>query len=180
MKHVQHLSYQTHEASCYNSETKQLFFAEWGPPGGLDGEHSWQYILDTESNELHNVTTDPPVVNAHGCVIFKGMQYIVTDGDHRHTGMLVKVDPKTMKSTVILNNYYQQPFLGLNDLDIESEGNFWITDSKSGHVSPVHTKLWKVVMKNPWPDTLIGAGPYALFLPNSTFGIQSRWAHTQA
>lgn len=150
VEHVQHLAYQSHESPCYNLETKQLFFAEWGPPGGHDGEHSWQYILDTETNELHNITTDPPVVNAHGCVIFKRMQYIVTDGNHDHTGMLVKVDPRTMESSVVLNNYYQQPFLGFNDLDIDSEGNFWLTDSKSAYVSSVHITLRRTVIESPF------------------------------
>jgi sugar lactone lactonase YvrE len=59
--------------------------------------------------------------------------YVVTDGDFHKTGALVKIDPHTLKMTELLNNYYQQPFLGFNDLDIDPDGNFWLTDSKSGY-----------------------------------------------
>ncbi|KAF1834784.1 hypothetical protein BDW02DRAFT_621038, partial [Decorospora gaudefroyi] len=41
------------------------------------------------------------------------------------------MDPETWKRETVMNNYYGQPFLGFNDLDIDSEGNFWLTVSKS-------------------------------------------------
>ncbi|KAF4982150.1 hypothetical protein FZEAL_2173 [Fusarium zealandicum] len=132
VKHVQKLAYQTHEAPCYIPSTKELYFTEWGRPGGQEGVHSWQYLLDTKTNKLRNITTSPPTVNAHGCVVYRGELHVVTDGGPDETGALVKINPKTWKKTVLLNNYYQQPFMGFNDLDIDSEGNFWLTDSKSG------------------------------------------------
>ncbi|KAL0944813.1 lactonohydrolase [Colletotrichum truncatum] len=132
VKHVQQLALQVHEAPCYNKDTKELYFVEWGPPGGDSGTHNWQYLLDTTSNTLKRITTNPPTVNAHGCVYYRGAYHVVTDGTHDETGALVRVDPKSFEKTVILNNYYQQPFMGLNDIEIDSEGNFWITDSKSG------------------------------------------------
>ncbi|KAJ0341442.1 hypothetical protein COL154_011897 [Colletotrichum chrysophilum] len=132
VKQVQQLAFQTHEAPCYNKDTKELYFAEWGPPGGDDGTHSWQYMLDTRNNTLKKITTTPPTVNAHGCIYYRGAYHVVTDGSHNETGALVRVNPETLERTVLLNNYYQEPFMGFNDLDIDSEGNFWLTDSKSG------------------------------------------------
>ncbi|KAF0320317.1 lactonohydrolase [Colletotrichum asianum] len=132
VKQVQQLAFQTHEAPCYNKDTKELYFAEWGPPGGDDGTHSWQYMLDTRNNTLKKITTTPPTVNAHGCIYYRGAYHVVTDGSHNETGALVRVDPETLERTVLLNNYYREPFMGFNDLDIDSEGNFWLTDSKSG------------------------------------------------
>lgn len=67
--------------------------------------------------------------------MFRGSMYVVTDGSHTETGSLVKIDPGSLNKTVLLNNYYQQPFMGFNDLDIDPDGNFWLTDSKSGYVS---------------------------------------------
>ncbi|KAF6810630.1 lactonohydrolase [Colletotrichum sojae] len=133
VEQVQHLAFQPHEAPCYNKDTKEMFFVEWGPPGGDNGTHIWQYLLDTKSNTLRKITTDPPTLNAHGCVYYRGAYHVVTDGSHDETGALVRVDPTTLRKTVLLNNYYQQPFMGLNDLDIDPEGNFWMTDSKSGY-----------------------------------------------
>lgn len=60
--------------------------------------------------------------------------YIVTDAGKNETGALVKVNPGTLEKTVLLNNYYQQPFMGFNDLDIDKDGNFLMTDSKSADV----------------------------------------------
>jgi sugar lactone lactonase YvrE len=44
------------------------------------------------------------------------------------------VDPKTLEAEVIINNFYQQPFLGFNDIDIDPNGNIWVTDSTSAWV----------------------------------------------
>lgn len=135
IQRVQQLPFQVHEASCFNKATGELFFAEWGPPGGIRGGHSWQYLLDTKTNTLRNITTNPPTWNAHGCVYFKGAYYVVTDGGPNNTGLLTRIDPVTLTSTTLLNNYYQQPFDGLNDIDIDEDGNFYITDGRYGWVS---------------------------------------------
>ncbi|KAF5523803.1 hypothetical protein CGCA056_v005637 [Colletotrichum aenigma] len=132
VKQVQQIAFQTHEAPCYNKDTKELYFAEWGPPGGDDSTHSWQYMLDTRNNTLKKITTTPPTVNAHGCIYYRGAYHVVTDGSRNETGALVRVNPETLEKTVLLNNYYEEPFMGFNDFDIDSEGNFWLTDSKSG------------------------------------------------
>ncbi|KAF2193954.1 calcium-dependent phosphotriesterase [Zopfia rhizophila CBS 207.26] len=131
--HIQHLAYQSHEAPCYNPKAGELFFVEWGPPGGENGTHNWQYLLHTRNNTLKKIVTKPPTSNVHGCVVYRDTMYVVTDGSHKETGALVTIDPKTFKRTVMLNNYYQQPFMGFNDLDIDPDGNIWLTDSKSAY-----------------------------------------------
>ncbi|KAB8234191.1 SMP-30/gluconolactonase/LRE family protein [Aspergillus alliaceus] len=133
VEHVQKLSYQIHEAPCYIPATNQLFFVEWGPPGGDDGIHSHLYLLDVETNTLHKITTNPPTYNVHGCVYYNGSIHVVTDGySDLQTGELAMIDPVSMEKKTLLNNYLVQPFAGFNDLEIDREGNFWLTDSKSG------------------------------------------------
>jgi gluconolactonase len=135
IEHVQKLAYQSHEAPCYNPTAGDLFFVEWGPPGGDNGTHDWQYVLNTRNNILRKIRTEPPTYNAHGCVIYKDNMYVVTDGyGAKESGQLVKINPDTWRKETILNNYYGQPFLGFNDLDIDRDGNFWLTDSKSAYV----------------------------------------------
>ncbi|KAJ4394362.1 hypothetical protein N0V93_003579 [Gnomoniopsis smithogilvyi] len=148
IERVQELPFQVHEASCFNPETRQLFFSEWGPPGGINGSHSWQYLLDTDTNTLRNITTNPPTWNAHGCVFYKGAYHVVTDGGPNNTGLLTKIDPGTLTSTPLLNNYYQQPFIGLNDIDIDEDGNYWITDDRYG---------WGFGVISHYPQTSPGA-----------------------
>ncbi|KAJ4360986.1 uncharacterized protein N0V89_001555 [Didymosphaeria variabile] len=134
VEHIEPLAHQSHEAPCYNKKTKQIFFVEWGPPGGINGTHDWQYLYDVNSGNLSKIQTDPPTLNAHGCVVYNDSLYVVTDGSgSKETGALVKIDPSTWEKEVILNNYFAQPFLGFNDLDIDSDGNFWLTDSKSAY-----------------------------------------------
>ena len=41
VEHIQPLAYQSHEAPWYNPSTGNLFFVEWGPPGGNNGTHDW-------------------------------------------------------------------------------------------------------------------------------------------
>lgn len=135
IEHVQHLALQSHESPCFNKDTKELYFVEWGPPGGDNGTHTWQYLLDTKDDTLRKITTSPPTVNAHGCVYYDGAYHVVTDGSFNETATLVRVDPGTLEKKVLLNNYYQQPFMGFNDIEIDPDGNFWLTDSRSGWVS---------------------------------------------
>ncbi|KAL4896425.1 hypothetical protein BDV59DRAFT_198806 [Aspergillus ambiguus] len=131
--HVQQLAYQSHESPCYIKDTNQLFFVEWGPPGGVDGIHSWQYMLDVATNTLKKVTTKPPTYNAHGCVYYNQSMYVVTDGyGDKQTGQVVQIDPRTLEMETVLNNFLVQPFAGFNDLEMDRDGNFWLTDSKSG------------------------------------------------
>jgi gluconolactonase len=118
-----------HEAACFIPELNSLYFASWG------FNHDWQFLLNASTNEVQKITTDPPIMNAHGCQMYKGSLYITTDGGDGHYASIVKVDPLTWKSEVMLNNFYQQPFLGFNDLDIDPQGNIWLTDSASAWVS---------------------------------------------
>ncbi|OGM47435.1 hypothetical protein ABOM_002642 [Aspergillus bombycis] len=132
IRRLHDLPFQTHEAPCYNPSTKELFFIEWGPPGGDDGSHDWQYLLNTETNELRKISTNPPIHNVHGCAFHNGSYYVVTDGSQNQTASLNRINPDTLEVTTLLNNYYGLPFQGFNDLDIDSDGNFWITDDHYG------------------------------------------------
>lgn len=90
-----------------------------------------------ETNELNKITTDPPLYNAHGCVVYNHSLHVVTDGhDDEQSGQLVKIDPHTLKQETLINNFLVQPFAGFNDLEIDPRGNFYLTDSKSGWVRP--------------------------------------------
>lgn len=136
VEQLQVLPFQVHEAPCYVKETSQLFFVEWGPPGGSEnGRHDWQYLLDLETNNLTRIKTDPPTWNVHGCVYREGNMHVVTDGGPDETGYLAIIDPATLKRTTLLNNYFERPFISFNDIELDHEGNYYLTDSRSGFVS---------------------------------------------
>lgn len=130
---LQTLVFQVHEAPCYLPDTHQLFFAEWGPsPEGTNSQHDWQYLLDLKTNNLTRVKTNPPTWNVHGCVYRNDKMHVVTDGGPNETAYLATIDPVTLERTPVINNFYERPFLSFNDLEIDSEGNYYLTDSASG------------------------------------------------
>jgi sugar lactone lactonase YvrE len=117
--------------------TDFLFFVEWGPREEGCGQHGWHYLLDVRKNVLQTATTSPPTFNVHGCATFNNSLYVVTDGGLNETGYLAKIDPSTWNRTTLLNNYYEQPFGGFNDIAMDNQGNFYLTDSRSGWVRPL-------------------------------------------
>ncbi|KAJ9627293.1 hypothetical protein H2203_003755 [Taxawa tesnikishii (nom. ined.)] len=133
VEYVQKLAYQPHEFTCLIPGTRNLLFVQQGPPAGDNGVHSWQYVLDTDSNQLHKLTTDRPTVNVRGYVARNGALYTVAAGSPSQTGYLAKIDPKSWKRTKLLNNYYEKSSANFNDLDIDLTGNFYLTDSKPGY-----------------------------------------------
>jgi sugar lactone lactonase YvrE len=133
VKQLQVLPFQVHEAPCYLPDTNQLFFVEWGPnPSGANAQHDWQYLLDLTTNDLTRIQTSPPTYNIHGCVYRNSKMHVVTDGGPGETAYLATIDPLTLERTTILNNFHERPFMSFNDLEIDREGNYYITDSKSG------------------------------------------------
>ncbi|KAH7370458.1 hypothetical protein BKA65DRAFT_532092 [Rhexocercosporidium sp. MPI-PUGE-AT-0058] len=119
----------SHESSCYIPSTNQPFFATWG------FSHSWQYVLDGNTNELHNITTSPPTWNAHGCVHYDGFLCVATDGGMDGAGSqyasIVEIDPRDWSAETLINNFYKMPFLGFHDLDVDRNGNIWVSASTS-------------------------------------------------
>ncbi|KAL1586088.1 hypothetical protein WHR41_04792 [Cladosporium halotolerans] len=139
VEQLQVLPFQVHEAPCYVKESSQLFFVEWGPPGGSEnGRHDWQYLLDLKTNNLTRIKTDPPTWNVHGCVYRDGNMHVVTDGGPDETGYLAIIDPATLKRTTLLNNYFERPFISFNDIELDHEGNYYLTDSRSGFGRSLH------------------------------------------
>lgn len=156
-----------HEASCFIPSLNSLFFASWG------FNHDWQFLLDASTNEVRNITTSPPIMNAHGCVVYNDALYITTDGGDGHYASVVKVDPHTWQSEIILNNFYQQPFLGFNDLDIDLQGNIWLTDSSSAWVcrntfNSITTMLIQVMQSNFLTTFAPATSPAVYFLNMTT------------
>lgn len=77
-------------------------------------------------------------MNAHGCVYHDGYIYVATDRGEGHYASVVKINPVTLKAETLISNFFQQPFNGFNDLDIDPHGNIWITDSISAWVWQSH------------------------------------------
>lgn len=135
------LPFQVHGAPCYIPSLHSLFFVEWGPPGGNtpNGGHDYQYLLNLTTNTLEIIRTNSPTWNIHGCVYQNDLLHIVTDGGPEGTAYLATIDPASnWTRTTLLNNFYQRPFISFNDLELDGEGNYYLTDSYSGWGRSLH------------------------------------------
>ncbi|KAK2030781.1 AkeP protein [Colletotrichum zoysiae] len=133
VEQLQVLPFMIHEAPCYIPEQSLLFFVEWGPPPeGGNGTHDWQYVLDVRTNNLTKIRTNPPTYNVHGCVYQNGKLHVVTDGGPDETAYLATIDPVTWERKTVLNNFYERPFMSFNEIEMDREGNYYLTDSDSG------------------------------------------------
>jgi len=63
-----------------------------------------------------------------------GKLHVVTDGGPNETAYLATIDPNTWERKTILNNFHERPFMSFNDLEMDKEGNYYLTDSRSGWV----------------------------------------------
>ena len=76
-------------------------------------------------------------MNAHGCMYHDGHIYVATDGGEGTYASVIKINPVTLNAETIINNFFQQPFNGFNDIDVDPNGNLWVTDSISAWVGTV-------------------------------------------
>ena len=155
---LQTLPFQVHEAPCYiPGDEPKLFFVEWGPrSASSNGTHDWQYLLDLRTNNLTRIRTEPPTYNVHGCVYRDEKLHVVTDGGPQETPYLATIDPGTWERKTLLNNYYERPFISFNDLEMDGEGNYYLTDSVSGWVSRIMSLCCLL------PSSLIAADGFGL------------------
>ncbi|KAI6781562.1 uncharacterized protein J7T54_005273 [Emericellopsis cladophorae] len=127
---------------------------------GVDGKKLQSTIMTAAYLLMaaFSLVQDTFLINAHGCVIYNEQMYVVTNGGPNEIGQLFKIDSKTLKKEVLLNDFCQQPFQGFNKLDIDRDGN---SDSEHKQViSP--------------PGT--GASDFKPFSQKSAFGNRDLYA----
>ncbi|ORY59972.1 uncharacterized protein BCR38DRAFT_488157 [Pseudomassariella vexata] len=76
-------------------------------------------MLNTKNNTFWKITTRSTTLNLHGCV-FDDAFYAVTDGSF-NTAQLANMGPVPLEMTVLLHNFYQQPFIGFKDSEIDPQ-----------------------------------------------------------
>lgn len=122
-----------HEAPIYVPELNKLFVTQDGPPGNLSN-----LVIDLNHDPpvVEAFVTDPPVYQATGGILHKGMIYWAMQGNNvslpeglKQRPGVVRVDPRTYKAEWLINNYFGFFFGGLNDLTVDPEGDIWFTDS---------------------------------------------------
>ncbi|KAL2784100.1 hypothetical protein BJX66DRAFT_330197 [Aspergillus keveii] len=131
---------QIHDGTVDVPETNTLFTAELFSPKPGYGMQAIPYIWKTDlSNPSAPVTEkaypNPPLTIANGATYFNGSVYWAQEGNFTTPSAIVRMDPVTLKTEVVKNNFYGHRFNSLNDLVITAEGIAFFTDGYYGYAN---------------------------------------------
>ncbi|KAK0628750.1 lactonohydrolase [Bombardia bombarda] len=128
----------SHEAPIYSPSTNELYFSR------LQRGFLPQLVVDLNQDPptLSERLANPPIYAASGARFHEGLIYFCTLGGnsslngHSFRPGIYTLDPTTGESKTVLNNYYGWYFNGVDDFDIDDEGQIWFTDNN--YARPVH------------------------------------------
>ncbi|KAJ6077056.1 hypothetical protein N7499_009037 [Penicillium canescens] len=128
---------QIHDGSVYVPEENALFVAQlFSPKPGYSMKaipYVWKVdISDGGSPKTTKVFPDPPLTIANGAYLFDGFVYWAQEGNYTTPSSIVRMDPKTLKTEVVKNNFYGHRFNSMNDIVISDEGVVYFTDGYYG------------------------------------------------
>ncbi|KAL4894300.1 hypothetical protein BDV59DRAFT_207308 [Aspergillus ambiguus] len=128
---------QIHDGSVYVPEENAIFVAElFSPKEGFSMNaipYVWKVDLtDRASPSTIKVYPNPPLTIANGAYRFNGSVYWSQEGNFTTPSSIVRMDPKTLKTEVVKNNFYGHRFNSLNDVVISDEGVVFFTDGYYG------------------------------------------------
>ncbi|KAF9637612.1 lactonohydrolase [Lasiodiplodia theobromae] len=131
-----------HEAPVYVPDTNELFFSKL--------KRNWlaQYVVDFNNDPptLSQKTASPPIYAPTGARYRDGLIYFAVGGGnaslegHAFRPGIYSLDPKTMESKAVVNNYYGHYFNLVDDLDIDAHGNIWFTDNLLARNAHINTE----------------------------------------
>ncbi|KAL4949478.1 hypothetical protein BDW69DRAFT_198069 [Aspergillus filifer] len=128
---------QVHDGSVYVPEEKALFVAElFSPKPGFSMQaipYVWKVDLtDPTSPSTYKVYPDPPLTIANGATYVNGSVYWAQEGNTTTPSAIVRMDPRTLRTEVVKNNFYGHRFNSLNDVVVTRNGIVFFTDGYYG------------------------------------------------
>ncbi|KAI9801314.1 MAG: hypothetical protein M1833_002884 [Piccolia ochrophora] len=121
-----------HEAPVYVPYQNKLYLSQLAPPAG----YLPQQVVDLNQDPptLSEFLSDPPVYAPNGGTIHNGLIYWGASGGNNSIGGMetrpgiVTLDPRTNKTTYLLNNYFGYYLNTVDDLIVDKKGDIWFTD----------------------------------------------------
>ncbi|KAJ5687510.1 hypothetical protein N7536_010129 [Penicillium majusculum] len=128
---------QIHDGSVFVPEENALFVAElFSPKEGYSMQaipYVWKVdITDRASPNASKVYPNPPLTIANGAYRFNGSVYWAQEGNITTPSSIVRMNPKTLETEVVKNNFYGHRFNSMNDIVISNEGVAFFTDGYYG------------------------------------------------
>ncbi|KAM0490109.1 hypothetical protein ACHAP8_011883 [Fusarium lateritium] len=166
-----------HDGSVYAPECNCIFVAELHPPKEGYSMQVLPWVWRTSLNGSEPVTEkvypDPALTIANGAYYHNGSIYWTQEGNYTTPGGIVKMNPQTLKTEVVLNNFMGHRFNSPNDVVITKSGIAYFTDGYYGYdnfndtVKPeMANGVWRWDMASGNVRMVAGAGTGLFVNPN--------------
>ncbi|KAF9879303.1 hypothetical protein CkaCkLH20_03536 [Colletotrichum karsti] len=125
-----------HDGTVFSPECNCIFFAELHPPKpGFSAAAIpwvWRVNLNNTLPLTEKVYPSPQLTVPNGAYYHNGSVYWAQEGNFTSPGGLVRMDPVTLKTEVVLNNFLGHRFNSPNDVVITKDGVAYFTDGYYG------------------------------------------------
>ncbi|KFY80525.1 hypothetical protein V499_00629 [Pseudogymnoascus sp. VKM F-103] len=128
---------QVHDGTVYSPEAKAIFFAQLHVPllGYSADAMPWLWRIDISNHSspvTERVYPSPQLTVANGATYYNGSVFWAQEGNYTNPGGIVKMDPFSLKTEVVQNNFYGHRYNSPNDLVITNTGTAFFTDGYYG------------------------------------------------
>ncbi|KAL0930054.1 gluconolactonase precursor [Colletotrichum truncatum] len=126
-----------HDGTVFSPECNCIFFAELHPPKpGFSADAMpwvWRVNLNETPPATEKVFPSPQLTVPNGAYYHNGSVYWAQEGNYTVPGGIVKMDPVTLQTEVVLNNFFGHRFNSPNDVVITRDGVAYFTDGYYGY-----------------------------------------------
>ncbi|KPI37663.1 Gluconolactonase [Cyphellophora attinorum] len=128
---------QIHDGTVYIPETDTIFFAELYSPKPGAYMHAIPFVWQISNASTTSATASkaypsPALTIANGAHYHNGSVYWAQEGNWSTPGGLVRMDPFTLKTEPVQNNFYGHRFNSPNDVVVSDTGRAYFTDGYYG------------------------------------------------
>ncbi|SCV60335.1 uncharacterized protein FFFS_14904 [Fusarium fujikuroi] len=166
-----------HDGTVYSPECNCIFMAELHPPKtGYSADAMpwvWRVNLNNTPPTTEKVYPSPQLTVPNGAYYHKGGIYWAQEGNYTVPGGITRMDPLSLKTEVVLNNFYGHRFNSPNDVVITRDGVAYFTDGYYGYdnfndtIKPeLANGLWRWDMNSNDLRMVSGAGGGPFTNPN--------------
>ncbi|KAJ3548287.1 hypothetical protein NM208_g1100 [Fusarium decemcellulare] len=125
-----------HDGTVYSPECNCIFFAELHPPKeGFSTDAMpwvWRVNLNHTKPVTEKVYPSPQLTAPNGAYYHEGSVYWAQEGNYTVPGGIVRMNPLTLETKVVLNNFYGHRFNSPNDVVITRDKVAYFTDGYYG------------------------------------------------
>ncbi|KAE9573165.1 hypothetical protein CGMCC3_g10652 [Colletotrichum fructicola] len=126
-----------HDGTVFSPECNCIFFAELHPPKeGFSADAMswvWRVNLNDTPPTTEKVYPSPQLTVPNGAYYHNRSVYWAQEGNYTNPGGIVRMNPVTLETEIVLNNFFGHRFNSPNDVVITRDGVAYFTDGYYGY-----------------------------------------------